>query len=164
MHDSSYKQMILFVNNYLDRNKELKILDVGSHSVLGQISYKDIITTTPAWHYFGLDLVEGTNVDIITKDLYNWPIKDNTYDVIISGQCLEHVEDMYKWIKEVSRVLKPDGLVCIIAPNSWGIHKHPIDCWRIFPDGMKFLMTKIGGLKELSIYMNGVDTIGIGTK
>lgn len=34
------------------------------------------------------------------------------------------------------RVTKEGGLICIIAPNGFGEHRYPVDCWRFFTDGM----------------------------
>jgi SAM-dependent methyltransferase len=58
-------------------------------------------------------------------------------DVVISGQVLEHAE--YFWITalEMARVLKPGGLICLIAPSAGPEHRYPVDCWRFYPDGMR---------------------------
>jgi len=37
---------------------------------------------------------------------------------------------------EVARVLKPGGICCILVPSSGPEHRHPLDCWRFYPDGM----------------------------
>lgn len=39
-------------------------------------------------------------------------------------------------MQEMARVLKKDGLLCVIAPNGFGEHRYPVDCWRFFSDGM----------------------------
>lgn len=52
---------------------------------------------------------------------------------------------------EISRVLKDDGICCIIAPSSGNEHKYPVDCWRFYPDGFKSL-TKYTGLNKLQVY------------
>jgi SAM-dependent methyltransferase len=83
---------------------------------------------------------EGKNVDIIVKDVYNWKeIKSNYFEVVITGQTLEHIK--YPWFTmcEISRILKYDGLCCIIVPSSGPEHRYPIDCYRFFPDGLKAL-------------------------
>jgi len=40
---------------------------------------------------------------------------------------------------QINRVLKKDGLACIIAPADGHEHRYPVDCWRYYPDGMKAL-------------------------
>ncbi|MFA7044577.1 MAG: hypothetical protein WC186_09550, partial [Bacteroidales bacterium] len=37
---------------------------------------------------------------------------------------------------------KKGGLVCIITPFSVPEHRYPIDCWRILPDGYRYLLEK----------------------
>jgi hypothetical protein len=40
---------------------------------------------------------------------------------------------------EVARVLKPNGLCCIIAPSGGHEHRYPVDCWRFYADGFDAL-------------------------
>ena len=102
----------------------------------------------------------------MAEELYSWPVDDESFDVVISGQCIEHVEDTHAWIKEVARVVKKGGIVCVIGPWSCPEHRYPLDCWRIFPDGMKFLFEKMAGLTVLESYHNSpdIDCVGIGRK
>ncbi|MBU2063807.1 MAG: hypothetical protein KKF93_05375, partial [Candidatus Omnitrophica bacterium] len=37
-----------------------------------------------------------------------------------------------------------DGHVITIAPISWTYHEAPVDCWRIYPEGMKALYEEAG--------------------
>ncbi len=137
MHESSYQNMKQFVEIYLDKKKSLKILDVGSQDVNG--SYKNLFNNKK-WQYYGLDMVKAKNVDIVIKNIYDWKeIKNKTYDIVISGQALEHIEYPWLTMKEIKRVLKLNGLCCIIVPSSGPEHKYPIDCYRFFPDGLKAL-------------------------
>lgn len=151
MHKTSYENMKKFVNKYLKKykSKPLKILDVGSQDVNG--SYKPLFNNIN-WTYTGLDIVNGKDVDIVVRDIYNWKeIKSNFYDVVISGQSLEHIEFFWLTMQEIARTLKEKGLCCVIVPSSGLEHKYPIDCWRFFPDGLKAL-SKYVGLKVLKTY------------
>jgi len=91
----------------------------------------------------GIDINKGKNVDIPVTNPYLWPFEDNTFDLIISGQTLEHVGNPFLWIKELYRVLKEGGEVFIIAPSKGKQHCPP-DYWRILPDGMKALLQEVG--------------------
>lgn len=160
MHEFSYNLMKEWAIKYKFIDKQ--VLDVGSLDING--SYRDIFK-----NYTGLDIVEGKNVDIVAKNPYKYPLKDNSYEVVISGQTLEHVEDTHKFIKELARVAKE--MVCIIVPAN-GIleHRHPVDCWRVYPDGLRFLFEKIAKLKVIDCQLmknplNGQrDTIGLAKK
>ena len=43
--------------------------------------------------------------------------KDNTFDVIVMGEIIEHVFDTDKVIREIRRMLKSEGSVVITTPN-----------------------------------------------
>jgi ubiquinone/menaquinone biosynthesis C-methylase UbiE len=45
------------------------------------------------------------------------PYQDNTFDCIVSFQVIEHIADDHLYLKEISRVLKPNGLALITTPN-----------------------------------------------
>lgn len=123
-------RMKWFRDNFLKEN--CSILDVGSMDING--SYYDLFKE---FNYVGLDIKDGKNVDIVVKDPYKWEeIKSGTFDVVISGQAFEHIEYFWITIKEMVRVLKPGGLLCIIAPRGFKEHRHPVDCWRFLEDGM----------------------------
>jgi hypothetical protein len=158
MHASSYNEMKGFVERYLDRERPLSVLDVGSLDVNG--SYKDLFSS-PHWSYTGIDLVPGPNVDVISDDPYRYPFPDGAFDVVISGSVLEHVDDMRAIVSEMVRVMKPGGIMCIIAPWTYPEHKYPTDCWRILPDGMSYLLGKVAGLPLLGAYKNETDCVGI---
>jgi ubiquinone/menaquinone biosynthesis C-methylase UbiE len=133
-----------------------KVLDVGSYDA-GLGTYRPLLECYDTITYHGLDISEGAGVDIVSEDPYNWPLQDNSYDLVISGQCLEHVEAPWLWIKEVYRVCKPGGLVFIIAPWTCGEHRYPVDCWRILPDGMKYLVTKTAGFQLIECGRNDIN-------
>ena len=137
MHKSSMKRMEWFLDNYIDTKVEAKLLDVGSYDVNG--SYKELFSDTSI-KYTGLDMEEGPNVDIVPKSPYMWEeIENDKYDIVISGQAIEHIEFFWITVGEMVRVTKEDGIICIIAPNGFGEHRYPVDCWRFFTDGMNAL-------------------------
>ena len=167
MHPSSEVQMRKFRDKYLDKTKQLKIIEIGcrdpDNGKSGCATYRQIFAND-GWIFHGLDLLPGHGVDIISKDEYSYPVNDTEYDVVISGQVLEHVKDMFAWVKELSRILRPGGYMCLIAPWSFGYHPHPVDCWRIMRDGMRFLLNVKGGLEVLESFEHDIDCIGIGKK
>lgn len=139
MHKSSVMRMNYFKENFLDPNEELKILDVGSFDKVGDYNYGRLLDEKK-WSYQGLDLKPGNNVDIVVKDAYDWSeIEENTYDVVISGQTLEHIEFFWLTMEQISRVLKPGGLCCIIVPSKGPVHRNPYDCYRFNEDGVRSL-------------------------
>lgn len=136
MHGSSYSKMDLFKQKYLNKINNLKILDVGS---MGEYNYKEIFNENN-WEYTGLDIKEGPNVDFVVNDIYNWiEIKDNSYDVIISGQFFEILDYFWLTMVEIERVLKPGGYVCIIVPSDGPNHAQDLNSYKFYEDGLKAL-------------------------
>lgn len=135
MHKSSLLRMEWFVQNYVSaHDKRTRILDVGSYGVNG--TYRRIFDD-PRFEYVGLDIEAGPNVDFVPESPYSWKeLADDSFDVVISGQALEHIEFFWITVAEMTRVLKKDGILCIIAPNGFAEHRYPVDCWRFFTDGM----------------------------
>lgn len=134
MHISSLKRMQWFADKYIPKRDNLKVLDVGSYDVNG--NYREIFETKGI-EYIGLDMEQGPNVDIVPKNTYKWEeLKTDEFDIVVSGQALEHIEFFWKTMEEIVRVTKKDGIICIIAPNGFSEHRYPVDCWRFFTDGM----------------------------
>lgn len=148
MHPSSYDKMTAFRREYLaGREAErLQILDLGSQDING--SYRSLFAK-PAWHYIGVDMAPGNNVDLVLRDPYLWEeIAPATIDVIISGQTFEHTEFFWLTMQQIAQALKPGGLCCILAPSSGPEHRFPLDCWRVYPDGLRAL-ARYAGLETL---------------
>lgn len=45
------------------------------------------------------------------------PYDDNIFDCVVSFQVIEHIADDNLYLKEISRVLKPNGVAMITTPN-----------------------------------------------
>jgi hypothetical protein len=156
MHTSSLDNMRAFIEKYLDRNSDCRILDVGSQEVPGEVngSYRRLFCddSQSPWKYVGADMVQGNNVDIVLKNVYRWrEIPSKSFDVVICGQVFEHAEYFWLTALEINRVLKPGGLCCIIAPSGGSEHRFPTDCYRFYPDGMR-AVARYAGLEVLEVY------------
>lgn len=148
MHTSSYQHMQRLVETYLDRAQPLEAVDIGSYDVNG--SYRTLFDA-PGWRYTGVDLQAGPGVDVVLSSPYRLPFASGSVDVVLSGQAFEHIE--YFWLSwvEMLRVLKPGGLVFLIAPSRGPEHRYPQDCWRFYPDGYRAL-AKYGRCELLHVH------------
>lgn len=117
MHENSMKIMAEFVKEY-EISKET-VVDIGAYDING--TYKNLF---PKAKYIGVDTNPGPNVDIIMGSNEWEKLKD--VDVVISGQTIEHVADIPEFMAAAFNVLKPGGLLCIIAPSAGEAHYHPI--------------------------------------
>jgi len=124
------------VETRLDRGRALHAIDIGSYDVNG--SYRTLFDV-PGWRYTGVDLQAGPGVDVVLSSPYRLPFASASVDVVLSGQAFEHIEFFWlSWI-EMLRVLKPGGLLFLIAPSRGPEHRYPQDCWRFYPDGYRAL-------------------------
>jgi SAM-dependent methyltransferase len=150
-------RMQWFKENFLkeiDTGKILTVLDVGSRCVPGQNNNYKIFFNTKYFNYIGLDMVEGYNVDIVLKKPYQWDeVQNNFCDVLICGQVFEHIEFPWITISEIARVVKPNGLICIIVPSMATLHRYPVHCQNYFSDGM-IALAKYTGLEIIHATTN----------
>lgn len=113
-------------------DKKGKVLDIGSMNING--SFKDLFD---GCEYTGIDIAPGNNVDVVVEP-FSFPFPDETFDIVVSANCLEHVPEPGLWAKEVKRVLKKGGLLAITAPHK--IHYHnPPHYWNIRKDALGYL-------------------------
>ena len=50
-------------------------------------------------------------------DVMNLEFRDDTFDVIVSSECIEHTTDPRRAVSELIRVCKPGGLIALTCPN-----------------------------------------------
>lgn len=60
---------------------------------------------------------EGIAADLRLYDGTTFPFPDSSFDLVFSTSVLEHVDDAGAVLREVSRVLKPDGRLYLSFPN-----------------------------------------------
>ena len=64
-----------------------------------------------------IDAIENDLIDIVTNLNQGIPLPDDSVDEIHSYHFLEHVDDLGYLMKEINRVLKPDGLCIGSVPH-----------------------------------------------
>lgn len=163
MHAGSYHEMKHVLYRYLDPARPLRVLDVGAACVNVSFPHTYREHMAGPWEYVGADVQAGPNVDLVMRSAYRIQKDGGRFDAVISGQCLEHVERPWALVREMARMLKVGGCMILTAPWRWEMHRWPIDCWRILPDGMRVLL-RDAGLDVLETYTVADDCWGIGRK
>lgn len=158
MHAESYNLMEELLNKHGPPGTEDLVYDVGSQDVNG--TYRPLVEPHGAT-YRGLDIVAGPNVDVVVPEAGHWLlVVRRQAPFVISGQCLEHVARPWFWIKQAASLVALNGKLIVIAPWRWPLHRHPIDAWRILPDGMVSLFAE-AGLKLLETGIREDDCFGV---
>ena len=99
------------------------VLDIASGS-----GYGTKLLANSAKKVFGVDIdksaveyakqnFSASNIEFKVGDGEKIPLEDNSVDVVITFETIEHVKDYKKFIKEIKRVLKKDGIAIISTPN-----------------------------------------------
>lgn len=106
--------------------KDKVVLDIACGSGYGS----DYLMKNGASKVIGVDISEESvnycknkynkdNLRFAIGSVVNIPVEDNSVDVIVSFETIEHVggEDQIVFMKEIKRVLKKDGILLISTPN-----------------------------------------------
>lgn len=125
-----HKYYSIFQNHWDDlalRNRVLNILkphylilDVGAGSgFVKEMNYKDLAAKVT-----GIDMDPAVLENPFLDDAYivngtDIPFEENTFDVVVSDNVLEHLEFPDQVFSEIARVLKPGGKFIIKTPNKW---------------------------------------------
>jgi SAM-dependent methyltransferase len=143
MHPTSLLKIQSIFDVYLLPRPAGTLLDVGSRSWDGADTYRDLLP--PGWSYTGLDLEAGDNVDLVPEHPYLWrEIPNASFDACFSGQTFEHAPCFWVTLAEMARVVRPGGIVAVVAPGRGPVHRFPQDCWRFYPDSWSALARYTG--------------------
>jgi SAM-dependent methyltransferase len=131
-----------------------KVLDAGA----GTCPYKHLFAHC---EYVSQDFMKyqgyiGSYGDIdIISSIDNIPVKDQSFDVVLCTEVLEHVTDPIAAVKELSRVLKPGGRILITAPLGSGLHQRPYHYYGGYtPEWYDYFFAKFK-LELVEIIANG---------
>jgi len=59
----------------------------------------------------------ATRVDFVQTDAQNLPYAEESFDIIISCETIEHLQNPLQALKEMARVCRTDGLLYLTTPN-----------------------------------------------
>lgn len=77
--------------------------------------------------FIGLDVADWPNVDhVVNFEDGKFPFPDNSVDHVYSSHCFEHIVSPNNLWREISRVIKPGGIIEI-----WTPYPHHDDQWLL---------------------------------
>lgn len=71
----------------------------------------------------GLAQASRHGVTGLNGDVTRLPLRDGAADVVVAGEILEHVTDLAGTVAELSRVLRPDGLLVLDTVNDTALSR-----------------------------------------
>ena len=120
-----------------------RVLDIGTHfgSFLQQIyslGYRELIGVDVDLEVLMAGLEEYTTLcgRLLHYDGKFLPFCDNSFDVVTMFDVIEHIARPHNYLREVGRILRPDGLLIFQTPNiitnlPWEIIQHrSLTYWR----------------------------------
>ncbi len=111
----------------------------GRFLEFGDPRYRPTFAPAMVTQYDVLNIVPGPNVTIVGDIQSCSQIPDNTYDVIVCTQVLEHVPNPFLASSELIRILKPGGRLLLTVPAAYPYHAVPRDYWRFTRDSLHLL-------------------------
>lgn len=120
--DAYMKEVFAKAANMLARRfpKAGSVLDIGCGYGFFLLQMKK-----RGWQTHGMDVSEtavsyasGQGLDVTLGTLEDVKHKDNSFDVVTLFYVLEHLPDPLKALKEIRRILKPNGLLLLRLPHT----------------------------------------------
>jgi ubiquinone/menaquinone biosynthesis C-methylase UbiE len=101
------------------------VLDIASGE-----GYGSHLISSKAKYVYGVDIDEDTiknsskkykkrNLEFILGSTSKIPLKDNSVDVVISFETIEHHDEHELMMLEIKRVLRPEGVLLISSPDKY---------------------------------------------
>ena len=135
--ESLYRRIFKFNQYERDRwmhkragelSEGLHVLDVGAGSCPYRSFFSHCIYKTQDFSTLPKDQLTGHagygKIDYVS-DILSIPVADESFDVIVCTEVLEHVPEPILALQEFSRILKPGGKLLLTAPLGSGIHQEP---------------------------------------
>jgi SAM-dependent methyltransferase len=122
----------------ISTNQNLKVLDYGC----GGSPYRSLF---PNSVYHRADYIDLEGLDFkIAENANLHDVPDDSYDIVLSTQVLEHVRRPEDYLQEARRILKPGGKLILTTHGVFYDHACPYDFRRWTADGLSVILDDAG--------------------
>lgn len=133
----------------IERHATGTIIDAGA----GMQTWRPILLSHGT-QYLALDIESRRGIDIACDLQMKIPLPDQIADTIFCCSVLEHMPMPGAALREMYRLLKPEGRLILAVPFIYYLHGAPHDYYRFSPFGIRWL-TKDAGFDIIEIGTGG---------
>ncbi|BBX96077.1 class I SAM-dependent methyltransferase [Mycobacterium lacus] len=131
--------------------KSFRVLDAGAGIAPYRKHFEHVTYETAD---FGEVDKEYSHLDYVCR-LEELPMADETYDLVLCSQVLEHIPDPLPVLREIRRVLKPGGQAWLSAPLCYEEHEVPYDFYRYTQFAWRHMAAEAGFTVESLEWLEG---------
>lgn len=140
------------IRKYIDGDtRKKRLLDFGC----GAVPYLPLFANKVS-KYVTCDIAGNPHAEVVIDPDGNVPLSDESFDLVLSVQVLEHVDDVAKYLSEANRILDKDGLLLLSTHGQWRWHPCPKDLWRWTHEGLSYVIEKSGFSVVESMWISGM--------
>ena len=112
------------VGRWSKKFTEKRVIEIGCghghHLLYGEQNYKNYIGLDIEYKYAATVQSRYENAAVVNGDAYQLPFADNSTDAVLSIYNLQHLKKLDTGLKEIYRILKPEGELLIGLPAEGG--------------------------------------------
>ncbi len=158
--------------NKLDIKPDDRILDIGcgegrhtikacqqnkTFCVGADFGFENLVTTKEKLKFHqDFNDIFCKNFELSCMDVTNLPFCNNSFDIVICSEVLEHITDDKKAMAELVRILKPGKILAVSVPRFW---PEKI-CWLLSDEYFNANMGHVRIYKESSLIKN-IESTGV---
>jgi SAM-dependent methyltransferase len=112
------------------------------HAVGVDLGFEDVVNTRIGFEFYPDPFDGPKRYSLAVGNALTLPFSDETFDVVVCSEVLEHIPDYQQAVNEITRILKPGGKLAVSVPRKWpervcwaladGYHNTPGGHVRIF--------------------------------
>jgi len=137
--------------------KECRVLDLGSATGGNSLHIASMghSVTSVEYSAIGIEIQKSKGLEVIWADARKLPFEDESFDVVICLDVLEHIEEDFIVISEISRILKSGGRFLISVPEDpklWSSHDESVNHIRRYTRNSLLDLVNITNLRVINLW------------
>lgn len=134
-----------------------RALDIGAAGGGNTMVLRDLGWQATALEYGadGAEVAAERGLPVLRSDATSLPLADDSQDLVIAFDILEHLHDDDSAVREVRRVLKPTGTYLVIVPADprlWSAHDVAVDHVRRYTRPELLALLERGGFEIETVW------------